>query len=139
MALPYPSPTSEKVSKRMRRNRRTDSAAEAAVRSALHRRGHRFRKQLPIRTAERVVRPDIVFARAGVAVFIDGCFWHCCPTHGSQPKANTAYWDPKLRRNVARDRAVDRALADAGWTVLRAWEHEDADAVAARVEEALRA
>jgi DNA mismatch endonuclease (patch repair protein) len=122
----------------MRRNRRTDSGPEARVRSILHRRGYRFRKHSAIRTPERLIRPDIVFARARLAVFVDGCFWHCCPVHGNQPRANTAYWRPKLERNVARDRAVDRALANAGWTVIRAWEHEAPDRVADRVEAGLR-
>ena len=58
----------------------------------------------------RVVRPDVVFTRARLAVFVDGCFWHCCPVHGNQPRANTDYWGPKLERNVHRDRAVDCAL-----------------------------
>lgn len=133
----YPHPSDPTVSKRMRRNRRTDSGPEAAVRSALHHRGLRFRKQFPIRTSERVVRPDITFTRARLAVFIDGCFWHRCPTHGNQPKANTFYWGPKLRRNVERDHEVDLALASAGWTVLRAWEHEPAEEVADRIEVAL--
>jgi DNA mismatch endonuclease (patch repair protein) len=123
----------------MRRNRRTDSGPEANVRSELHRRGLRFRKQHPIRTSERVVRPDITFTRARLAVFIDGCFWHCCPEHGNQPRANTGYWGPKLERNVARDHVVNRVLADAGWTVLRAWEHEDPAGVADRIEAVLRA
>lgn len=136
-ALPYPHPSDPAVSKRMRRNRRTDSGPEARVRSELHRRGLRFRKQLPIRTLERVVRPDITFTRARLAVFIDGCFWHSCPIHGNQPKANTSYWGPKLARNIERDRQVDLALTGAGWTVLRAWEHEPADEVADRIEKAL--
>jgi DNA mismatch endonuclease (patch repair protein) len=122
----------------MRRNLKTDSGPEAKVRSRLHRRGRRFRKHLAIRTRDRMVRPDIVSTRARLAVFVDGCFWHCCPEHGNQPRANTDYWRPKLERNVARDRAVDAALACTGWTVLRAWEHEDPEAVADRVEEALR-
>lgn len=121
----------------MRRNRRTDSGPEARVRSELHRRGLRFRKQLPIRTPQRVVRPDIAFTRSRLAVFIDGCFWHCCPIHGNRPKANTAYWGPKLTRNVERDRQVNLALTSAGWTVLRAWEHDAVDEVVDRIEEAL--
>jgi len=122
----------------MRRNRRTDSGPEAKARSVLHSRGHRFRKHAAIRTPQRLIRPDIVFSRARLAVFVDGCFWHCCPEHGNQPRANTAYWGPKLERNVARDREVDRALSDAGWTVVRAWEHEDPGQVADRVEAALQ-
>ena len=107
------------------------------LRSELHRRGLRFRKDLPVRASDRVVRPDVVFTRARLAVFVDGCFWHSCPVHGSQPRANPDYWRPKLARNVARDRAVDVALTHAGWQVLRAWEHEDPVEVADRVERAL--
>lgn len=131
--LPYPEPSSAAVSRRMRRNRKTDSKPEKALRSILHRQGYRFRKNYPIRTPERLVRPDIVFPRARLAVFVDGCFWHCCPIHGNEPRANVPYWKPKLRRNVERDCAVNRALREAGWTVLRAWEHEDPYTVAARI------
>jgi DNA mismatch endonuclease (patch repair protein) len=67
-------------------------------------------------------------------VFVDGCFWHACPLHGNQPRTNTEYWRPKLARNVARDRAVDAALGQAGWRVLRAWEHEDPVEIAERVK-----
>jgi len=137
-ALPYPRPTSPDVTTRMRANRRRDTKPEVAVRSALHRLGLRFRKDLPIRLASRSVRPDIVFTRSKIAVFIDGCFWHQCPEHGTMPRANRDYWGPKLARNVERDRAVDLALAADGWTVIRAWEHEPAGQVAERVERAVR-
>lgn len=136
-ALPYPHPTDEMVSRRMRRNRRTDSKPEVAVRSVLHGRGRRFRKHLAVRTEQRLVRPDIVFPRQRIAVFIDGCFWHCCPIHGNQPRANSDYWGPKLARNVRRDRLVDEALTEAGWRVFRAWEHEDPGLVADRIEQTL--
>jgi len=122
----------------MRANPRTGTEPEMALRSELHRRGLRFRKDLPLRVRERVVRPDIVFTRARLAVFIDGCFWHACPEHGTQPRANSDYWRPKLERNVARDRAVNEALTDAGWRVLRAWEHEPVSDVAQRVQALLR-
>jgi DNA mismatch endonuclease (patch repair protein) len=131
--LPYPQPTSAEVSARMRRNPRRDTGPELAVRSELHRRGLRFRKDLPLRVPGRVVRPDVVFTRARLAVFVDGCFWHRCPEHGNVPRANGGYWQPKLERNVARDRAVDAALGEAGWRVLRVWEHESPAVVADRV------
>jgi DNA mismatch endonuclease (patch repair protein) len=134
MPLPYPKPTSPEVSARMRRNPRRDTRPEVALRSELHRRGLRFRKDLPLRAPGRVVRPDVAFTRARVAIFVDGCFWHVCPVHGNQPRVNTDYWRPKLARNVARDRAVDSALQAAGWRVLRAWEHEPPASVADRVE-----
>lgn len=122
----------------MRRNPRRDTGPEVALRSELHRRGLRFRKDLPLRAPGRVVRPDVVFPAARLAVFVDGCFWHACPLHGNQPRANTAYWRPKLERNVARDRAVNEALTAAGWHVLRAWEHEPAAEIADRVQATLR-
>lgn len=121
----------------MRRNPRRGTGPEVALRSELHRRGLRFRKNLPVRAPGRVVRPDVVFPRARIAVFVDGCFWHCCPIHGNKPRANTDYWRPKLDRNVARDRAVNEALMTDGWTVVRAWEHEEPSAVADRVATAL--
>ena len=69
------------------------------------------------------VRPDFVFRPARLAVFVDGCFWHGCPQHGTQPKGNAAFWKVKFARNQARDRRVNRALRRAGWHVLRIWEH----------------
>jgi DNA mismatch endonuclease (patch repair protein) len=84
------------------------------------------------------VRPDVVFTRARVAVFVDGCFWHCCPVHGNEPQANTGYWLPKLRRNIARDVSVNAALEKNGWTIVRGWEHEGPVAIADRVEAAVR-
>jgi DNA mismatch endonuclease (patch repair protein) len=117
----------------MRSNRRRDTKPELALRSALHAMGLRFRKDHPIRLADRVVRADVAFTRRRVAVFVDGCFWHRCPIHGTSPRANGEYWGPKLDRNVARDRAVDAGLSEIGWQVLRAWEHEDPVEVAQRV------
>lgn len=113
------------------------------MRAELHRRGLRFRKDhfLPIRGA-RGVRVDIAFIRAGVAVFIDGCFWHGCPDHGHAPRRNTDYWGPKLARNRARDKLVTEQLVEDGWRVVRVWEHtppgEAADLVAAIVVPSLQ-
>ena len=78
------------------------------------------------------VRPDFVFARQRVAVFVDGCFWHGCRWHGTQPQGNAAFWAKKLAGNKARDRRVNRVLRHRGWRVLRVWEHglRDADRVA---------
>lgn len=122
----------------MRRNKRADTGPELSVRRELHRRGLRFRKDLPLRLPGTTVRPDVVFTRARVAVFIDGCFWHCCPLHLTRPRANSWYWGPKLEANVTRDRLIDSLLSEAGWAVLRSWEHEDPSDVADRVIEALR-
>lgn len=104
--------------------RRTDTKPEVALRSALHRRGLRFRKDYLLRLDGARVRPDIAFTRAKVAVFVDGCFWHACPDHGRAPTANSWYWDEKLTSNVARDRRNDQLLINNGWTVVRVWEHE---------------
>ncbi len=67
--------------------------------------------------------PDFAFVATKVAVFVDGCFWHGCPRHFRKPRGNNSYWGPKLRRNRARDRRVDRVLRQGGWSVLRIWEH----------------
>jgi DNA mismatch endonuclease (patch repair protein) len=81
----------------------------------------------------------LVFTRARVAVYVDGCFWHGCPEHGNTPRANTEYWVPKLNRNVERDQETDRRLRQLGWTVIRAWEHEAPERIADRVARAVEA
>jgi DNA mismatch endonuclease (patch repair protein) len=69
------------------------------------------------------VRPDFVFRQVRLALFVDGCFWHGCPQHGTQPKGNRAFWKKKFAANLARDRLVNRVLRRANWHVLRIWEH----------------
>ncbi len=128
--------TDDHARRTMRANRRRDTGPELAVRRLLHAQGLRYRVDHrlapPLRT-----RADIAFTRCRVAVFIDGCFWHGCPEHATQPKRNAGYWGPKLARNIERDRETDAALRALGWTVIRFWEHEDpsgvADAIAAVV------
>ena len=83
-------------------------------------------------------RPDIVFTRAKVAVFVDGCFWHRCPEHVTFPKTNAEWWREKLDTNVRRDRAISNLLTQAGWEVIRIWEHEDPATAADRVEMVVR-
>lgn len=124
---PPPAPSSPTARKVMLGNR-SESGIERVVRSQLHRRGLRFRKHAQALPGLRC-RPDIVFTKANVAVFVDGCFWHRCPVHGTSPKANASYWKPKLDANVARDRRNDAALASAGWTVLRFWAHQPVDEI----------
>ncbi len=134
----WPQPSSPGASSVMRGNRWRDTAPEVAVRSILQSRGRRFRKRHTIRLGDgRWTQPDAVFTRARVVLFVDGCFWHRCPEHGTEPGANTAYWGPKLDRNVARDRDTDARLRSRGWMVVRAWEHEDPFEIADRVEAAL--
>lgn len=122
----------------MKGNRRADTKPEIALRSALHRRGLRFRKDVALRPVQRLRRVDIVFPAVKLAVFVDGCFWHGCPEHGNRPRVNTRYWSVKLARNVARDTLVNNELMEAGWTVVRVWEHEDVHEAAARVEQEYR-
>jgi DNA mismatch endonuclease, patch repair protein len=119
----YPLPVTPGRSANMKANRRTDTKPELALRSALHAMGYRYRKDYRLDLPARRVRPDIAFTSRKVAVFVDGCFWHACPQHGSKPKNNEWYWSPKLQKNVERDRAADAALAEAGWIVVRLWEH----------------
>jgi DNA mismatch endonuclease (patch repair protein) len=101
------------------------------------RRGLRYRVDVPLLPSLRR-RADLVFPRARVAVFVDGCFWHGCPLHATAPKNNAAWWRNKLDRNVARDRDTDRRLIEAGWTVLRFWEHDDVLRAAIAVDGAAR-
>ncbi len=104
----------------MKRVKQKDTAAELALRSALHGLGVRFRLH---RRIEGVV-VDVVFPPAKVAVFFDGCFWHGCPLHATFPKSNQSYWLPKLAENKERDKRQTEKLRTAGWTVIRLWEHE---------------
>lgn len=111
--------TSAKRSRLMARVRRKGTAPELTLRRALWTRGMRYRLHPKLPGS-----PDIAFLRAKLAVFIDGCFWHCCPTHGSMPKTNRQFWKAKLERNRARDLSVDRELARLSWLAVRIWEHE---------------
>lgn len=79
------------------------------------------------------VRPDFVFYKLKVAVFVDGCFWHGCPQHETKPRNNAAFWQKKFSGNKARDLLVTRSLRRNGWRVLRIWEHEMARKNAARL------
>lgn len=111
------------VTKAMRGNKRRDTKPEIMIRSRLHKLGLRFRKDFLIIAKGRKCRPDIVFQRHKLAIFIDGCFWHFCPAHGRIPQSNSKYWEAKFTRNVARDRLDNDALTEQGWKVLRLWEH----------------
>ena len=133
----YPEPTSAGVSAVMRGNRKRDTVPEMRIRQLLHKRGLRYRVNLPIIAGVVRVRPDVVFTRLKIAVFVDGCYWHGCPRHGTQPRVNTAYWGPKIERNRARDARVTAALKTAGWFVIRIWEHEASATAVGRVEAAV--
>lgn len=112
----------------MRANRGRDTGPELALRSALHARGLRFRKNLRLDLSEgQRVRPDIVFTSVRLAVFVDGCFWHGCPEHRSLPTSNASFWRNKIEGTVKRDRQQALWLQEHGWVVIRVWEHDVPD------------
>jgi DNA mismatch endonuclease (patch repair protein) len=132
-----PIPASPDVSVRMKAVRQRDNSQEVLIRSLLHRMGLRYRKhQFAVPGLRR--RPDISFVGARVAVFVDGCFWHCCPRHATWPKTNRKWWKNKLLENVARDRDTDVRLRGIGWLPIRVWGHEDARTAANRIAKIVR-
>lgn len=117
---------------RMQSNKSRDTKPELALRSAVHARGLRYRVSAkPLAGVRRTA--DLVFPRAKVAVFLDGCFWHGCPVHFRSPATNAAYWTAKIGGNRARDASTTALLEAAGWLVVRVWEHEPAPDAARRV------
>ena len=127
-----PRTTAEATRRAMQGNRSRDTKPELALRSILHRRGLRFRVATrPIPDVRRTA--DVVFTRAKVAVFVDGCFWHKCPIHYRQPGSNVDYWVAKMKRNLNRDSEIDALLQESGWSVIRVWEHDDPEQAARRV------
>ncbi|MEV7858184.1 very short patch repair endonuclease [Streptomyces hirsutus] len=118
----------------MSRQSSRDTAPEVAVRRILHAAGLRYRVNVPVPGMPRRTI-DIAFTKARIAIFLDGCFWHGCPQHATQPKANAAWWRAKLDKNMARDRETSEHLREQGWTVLRFWEHETPAAIALAVRE----
>lgn len=119
-----PTASSPDVRLRMQAVRQRDTRPELALRAELHRLGLRYRVGIPPLPNLRR-RADVVFPRARVAVFVDGCFWHGCPIHGTTPKRNSQWWTSKIETNKARDADTDKRLHEEGWTVLRFWEHDD--------------
>ncbi|HBP6437001.1 very short patch repair endonuclease [Pseudomonas aeruginosa] len=121
----------------MSRTPQRDNPRERALRSELHRRGLRFRLHRRVLVSSRR-SVDIAFPTSRTAVFMDGCFWHGCPAHGTWPKSNAEWWRAKINANIARDRDTDCKLIEAGWTVIRVWEHEDIQTAADRIEAVVR-
>lgn len=119
-----PKPSSAAVAKRMRNTRQRDTDLEVAIRKDLFRRGYRYRIHPRLPGITRA-RPDFAFMREKVAVFVDGCFWHMCPKHGTLPEKNAGWWGAKLQENVERDLRHGQTLSAAGWLAVRIWEHED--------------
>jgi DNA mismatch endonuclease (patch repair protein) len=113
-----------------------DNPFEKALRSNLFRKGFRYRVHARlIEDSKRTV--DIVFPRQRIAVFVDGCFWHGCPVHGTWPKNNAQWWRAKIESNRVRDRDTDKRLTDLGWIVIRVWGHEEVIVAVERVAAAL--
>ncbi|WP_084550591.1 very short patch repair endonuclease [Actinomadura rifamycini] len=131
--------SSEGVRKSMQANKSRDTKPELALRRAVHAMGLRYRvsARLPLPKVRRTA--DMVFTRAKVAVFLDGCFWHGCPEHHTKSVTNADYWAEKIVKNRERDRETDALLRDAGWHVIRIWAHEDTGEAARRVADEVRA
>lgn len=121
----------------MRRQARRDTKPELQLRRALWQLGLRYRVDYPALEGVRR-RPDILFRGAKVAIYVDGCFWHSCPEHATVPKSNREWWQEKLATNVRRDRDADSQLSQAGWLVVRVWEHENMPAAAERIRSLVR-
>lgn len=127
------------IRSRMQLQRERDTAPEVRLRRELHARGLRYRLDQPVVPGTKQRRVDIVFPKAKVAVFVDGCFWHGCPDHGvRRHEINAWYWPHKIAGNQRRDADTDQRLQGAGWKVIRIWEHEDVARAARRVERAVR-
>lgn len=124
MTRKVPSPSSEAASRRMAATGQRDTSAEMKIRRRLHGMGLRYRVDFPVLERPRR-RADLVFTRARVAVFVDGCFWHGCPEHGTWPKSNVEFWREKIKTNRNRDHDTNARLAAVGWEVIRIWEHEN--------------
>ncbi|MDQ3489386.1 MAG: very short patch repair endonuclease [Acidobacteriota bacterium] len=131
-----PGPSSPAARKRMQATRRRDTPGELALRAGLTRLGVRYRVDAVLPGTRR--RADVAFLGARVAVFVDGCFWHGCPMHGTWPKANSNWWRSKIEDNMKRDRDTDRRLLEMGWVVFRVWEHQDSVAAAQKIADAVR-
>ncbi len=121
--------TPEQRSRCMAHIRGRDTGPEIRLRQALWKAGMRYRVR-----SRLTGRPDIIFPKPRIAVFVDGCFWHGCPQHAVRPASNRAFWDRKLERNRARDAAINDLLTQDGWRVVRIWEHEVDDSLAACVQ-----
>ena len=126
--------TSEVVRQQMQANRSRDTKPELALRSRVHELGLRYRVAArPLPSFRRTA--DLVFTRTRVAVFLDGCFWHGCPDHHRPSRRNEEFWREKIARNRERDAETDKLLEEAGWTVVRIWEHEEPELAALKVRE----
>ena len=132
-----PVAASQEAHRKMAAVGRRDTPQEMAIRKALFRAGCRFRVQFRPLSDHRWTA-DIAFTKTKVLVFVDGCYWHGCPIHGSIPKSNREWWMAKIGRNVERDREATRVLTERGWTVLRVWSHEEPTVAAQAIKKVLQ-
>lgn len=132
-----PKPSSESASRRMSATGQRDTSAELSIRCRLHALGLRYRVNHPVSSRPRRTA-DIVFTKVRLAVFVDGCFWHGCPDHGTWPKSNAEFWKQKIEANRIRDKETDDLLKAKEWTVIRVWEHEDPEVVVRRIARVYR-
>jgi DNA mismatch endonuclease (patch repair protein) len=116
----------------MQSSRQRDTAIEQDLRRELAALGISFQSHITPVPGSRS-RPDLVFAAARVAVYVNGCFWHGCAEHGTWPKHNAAWWRAKIEANRQRDARADEFLSKAGWIALRFWEHDDPRVAAHRI------
>jgi DNA mismatch endonuclease (patch repair protein) len=122
----------------MQTQKTSGTRIELQVRRKLHALGYRYRvnrRLLP----DQKFKGDIVWSGRRLVVFLDGCFWHGCPIHGTTPKSNTEWWRSKINGNRDRDLRVDEILRQSGWTVLRFWEHDDSEQIIESVVQQLEA
>jgi DNA mismatch endonuclease, patch repair protein len=136
-SMSRPAASDANVRHRMSRTPGRDNPHELALRSLLHRRGLRFRVHVRLMPGSQRTA-DIVFPSRRVVVYLDGCFWHGCPLHGTWPKLNAEWWRAKIEANRRRDLDTNTRLSGAGWRVVRVWEHEDLHEAANRIELAVR-
>ena len=130
--------SSDAVRRQMQANRSRDTRPELALRSQVHQLGLRYRVATrPLPSIRRTA--DLVFTRARVAVFVDGCFWHGCPDHHRPSQRNEEFWRTKINGNRERDAETDKLLEDAGWAAIRIWEHEKPELASQRVRAVVRA
>lgn len=121
----------------MRANKGRDTGPERLLRSILFSQGFRYRVNTrPLPELRRTA--DLVFRKARVAVFVDGCYWHGCTEHHRPAARNRRFWKEKIQSNQARDEDTNQKLREQGWKIVRVWEHEDPNIAAARVIAALR-
>lgn len=130
-------PSSPAALHRMKAVRRSRTKPEKLLCKALDELGLTYETDAqPLPESAR--KADILFRQGRVAVFVDGCFWHGCPLHGTQAKANAGFWREKIERNRERDTDTNRRLIEAGWIVVRIWEHDDPASAASKIQQILR-